>query len=218
MRKQDLKALGLLAWALAMAAFPASAIAQNNYPPNGTWIPPVALTGGGVPAPGTPTALGTRETATSWNMEAVGHNDLQGRSAYQPIIINQDGRHIAYVGHHNNQKPRLNPLSGQVEVNGTSIVDVTDPAKTRYLAHIATGDNRATGGAQMARVCSGNTLPRGVKGKWYLLRPLGSSAHETTATERSSVVIQRASPLRSAGVISSPSDLTVDHRINANGS
>ena len=70
-------------------------------------------------------------------MEAVGHNDLQGRSAYQPLIINQDGRQIAYVGHHNNQKPLMNPLTGKLEVNGTSIVDVTDPANTKYLAHIA---------------------------------------------------------------------------------
>ena len=81
-------------------------------------------------------APGTTERASQWNMESVGHNDLQGRSAYQPIIINQDGRQIAYVGHHNNQKPLMNPLNGKVEVNGTSIVDVTDPANTKYLAHI----------------------------------------------------------------------------------
>jgi hypothetical protein len=30
----------------------------------------------------------------------------------------------------------------------------------------------------MVRVCGGNTLPRAVKGKWYLLRPLGGRAHE----------------------------------------
>jgi hypothetical protein len=30
----------------------------------------------------------------------------------------------------------------------------------------------------MVRVCSGNTLPHGVKGKWYLLRPARHSAHE----------------------------------------
>jgi hypothetical protein len=101
-----------------------------------------------------------------------------GTIAYQPLIINQDGRQIAYVGHHNNQKPLLNPLNGKMEVSGTSIVDVTDPANTKYLAHIATGEGRGNGGAQMVRVCSGNTLPRGVKGKWYLLRPLGDSAHE----------------------------------------
>jgi hypothetical protein len=177
MRTDPLKIVRL-GWVLALAALPASALAQNNYPPNGPWIPPVALTGGGVPAPGTPTALGARDTATTWNMEAAGHNDLQGRSAYQPIIINQDGRHIAYVGHHNNQTPRLNPLSGQVEVNGTSIVDVTDPANTRYLAHIPTGTAQGEGGSQMVQVCSGSVLPNGVRGQWYLLRPYGSRAHE----------------------------------------
>ena len=44
---------------------------------------------------------GGEDGAESRDMRLVGHNDLQGRSAYQPIIINQDGRHIAYVGHHN---------------------------------------------------------------------------------------------------------------------
>ena len=107
-------------------------------------------------------------------MEIVGHDDLQGRSAYQPLIINQNGRQIAYVGHHDNQKPIVNPMTGKAEINGTSVVDVTDPARPKYLAHIASG----RGGAQMVRVCSGDTLPHGVKGKWYLLRPYGNSAHE----------------------------------------
>ena len=107
-------------------------------------------------------------------MEVVGHDDLQGRSAYQPTIISQNGREIAYVGHHDNQKPIVNPMTGKPEINGTSVVDVTDPARPKYLAHIASG----RGGAQMARVCSGDTLPQGVKGKWYLLRPYGNSAHE----------------------------------------
>ena len=30
----------------------------------------------------------------------------------------------------------MNPLTGQVEDNGTSIVDVTDPKHPRYLHHI----------------------------------------------------------------------------------
>jgi hypothetical protein len=37
---------------------------------------------------------------SAWNTELAGHSDLQGRSAYQPIIINENGREIAYVGHH----------------------------------------------------------------------------------------------------------------------
>ena len=34
------------------------------------------------------------------NMRLVGVNDLQARSAYQPVIQEQSGRWIAYIGHH----------------------------------------------------------------------------------------------------------------------
>jgi hypothetical protein len=65
------------------------------------------------------------------NMHLVGFNDLQGRSAYQPTIHHQGNRWIAYIGHHGGTdavpKP-INPLTGQLELSGTSIVDVTDPA------------------------------------------------------------------------------------------
>ena len=73
------------------------------------------------------------------NMRLVGCNDLQARSAYQPIIHKQGDRYIAYVGHHGGTqavpKP-VNPLNGQAEFNGTSIIDVTDPKQPKYLAHI----------------------------------------------------------------------------------
>ncbi|PYM11963.1 MAG: hypothetical protein DMD81_25445, partial [Candidatus Rokuibacteriota bacterium] len=107
--------------------------------------------------------------AEQHDMELVGHDDLQGRSAYQPTPHLQRGRWIAYVGHHGGRA--RNPLTGVDEDNGTSIVDVTDPTKPRYLAHIpgAPGGSEQ-GGAQMVRVCEGDTLPRGAKGKTYLLR------------------------------------------------
>src|SRR5215469_4391585 len=59
------------------------------------------------------------------NMELVGYNDLQGRSAYQPVIEKQGSRWIAYIGHHAGVQP--NALTGRDESNGTSVVDVTDP-------------------------------------------------------------------------------------------
>src|SRR5262249_30970105 len=150
------------------------AVARRSSPPNGAAIPVVRLAGGATDPAGQAPAVRTADEPSTWNMEIVGHDDLQGRSAYQPIIISQNGREIAYVGHHDNQKPIVNPMTGKPEVNGTSVVDVTDPAHPKYLAHIASG----RGGAQMVRVCSGDTLPHGVKGKWYLLRPYGNSAHE----------------------------------------
>jgi len=161
--------------ASGIAAVPLMLTAQQSaFPPNGPAIPMVKLTGGGNYPPGTEPAPGPIDKPSTWNMDILGQSDLQGRSAYQPTIVNQDGRFIAYVGHHDNQKPIVNPMTGQAEINGTSVVDVTDPAKTRYLAHIPSG----RGGSQMTRVCSGNVLPHGVKGKWYLLRPHGNSGHE----------------------------------------
>src|SRR6266403_5288210 len=72
------------------------------------------------------------------DMRLVGMNDLQARSAYQPTIHKQGDRTIAYIGHHGGTpevpKPH-NPLTGQAEFNGTSIVDVTDPSKPKYLFH-----------------------------------------------------------------------------------
>ena len=175
--------LPLLVSCLFAALLVATPIAQTQLVPNGPAIPPVALSGGGSPPPAVAPAPGREIARLSGTWKSLAITTSRDDSAYQPIIINQDGRQIAYVGHHNNQKPLMNPLTGKLEVSGTSIVDVTDPANTRYLAHIATGgdgaaDDRRSGGAQMVRVCSGNTLPRGVKGKWDPLRPLGNRAHE----------------------------------------
>ena len=73
------------------------------------------------------------------NMRLVGYNDLQGRSAYQPTIHRQGDRWIAYIGHHGGTddvlKP-VNPVTGQAEFNGTSIIDVTDAAHPKYLRHL----------------------------------------------------------------------------------
>ena len=111
------------------------------------------------------------------NMRLVGTDDLQARSAYQPIVHHQGARWIAYIGHHGGK--RTNPLTGQIELNGTSIVDVTDPAHPRYLHHIPGAEGEAeAGGAAMVRVCDGKTLPRAAREKTYLLRTLGNLAHE----------------------------------------
>ena len=99
------------------------------------------------------------------NMRLVGFNDLQARSAYQPTIHKQGDRYIAYIGHHGGTpevpKP-INPMTGQAEFNGTSIIDVTDPTKPKYLMHIPGQEgNFEAGGAQMVRVCDGKTPAEG---------------------------------------------------------
>ena len=119
-------------------------------------------------------------------MALVGYNDLQARSAYQPVIKKQGDRWIAYIGHHGGTE--LNPLNGEMEANGTSVLDVTDPKNPKYLFHIpgeavkgaATpgGGGSESGGAQMVRACSGSELPHADKSKFYLLRNYGNTAQE----------------------------------------
>jgi hypothetical protein len=116
-------------------------------------------------------------TIEQHDMALVGYNDLQGRTAYQPLVRKHGDRWIAYVGHHGDEL--MNPLTGKAEPNGTSILDVTDPKRPKYLSHIPGEVGRAeAGGAQMVRVCDGSELPRADKSKVYLLRTFGNSAQE----------------------------------------
>jgi len=130
------------------------------------------------------------------NVRLVGFHDLAARSAYQPTIKQQGNRWIAYIGSHGGRQ--VNPLTGQLEENGTSILDVTDPKKPKLLAHIP-GEKgrevpgRETGGAQMARVCHGSELPKANKNKTYLLRTFGDSAQEiwdVTSPEKPALVVR----------------------------
>jgi hypothetical protein len=163
----------ILSW--LTSAMPASAQA---YPPDGPNIPAIANTedasgsfGQDLRAPPPPNAW---DQESAWNMKVEGFTDNQGRPIYQPLIVNQDGREILYLG--NLTGSLLNPLTGKVESNGTSIIDVTDVHHPRFLFHIP-GPPGAVGnaGAQMVRVCSGSVLPHGEKGKWYLLRAFGNA-------------------------------------------
>jgi hypothetical protein len=117
-------------------------------------------------------------SAKAKDMALVGYDDLQNRSAYHPVIHHQGDRFVAYIGHHGGSA--LNPLTGKVEPNGTSIVDVTDPRKPKYLAHVPGSPEGAgeTGGAQMVRVCDGKGFSKGDPNKTYLLRTLGNEGHE----------------------------------------
>jgi hypothetical protein len=110
------------------------------------------------------------------NMELVGFSAVQGRPIYQPVIQHQGNRWIAYLSHHNDGTGQslFNPLTGQDEHNGLSIVDVTDPRRPVFLHHIPGPD--PTGGGQMVRLCSGRDLPIH-DNRWYLLRPFDGT-HE----------------------------------------
>src|SRR5215813_10700095 len=104
------------------------------------------------------------------NMDLVGYNDLQGRSAYQPTIHKQGDRWIAYIGHHGGTQ--LNPLTGKPENNGTSIVDVTDPRQPKYVAHIpgeppTPGRGEGRGGPKCSG-CGGAPTRLGLKKKGFI--------------------------------------------------
>ena len=110
----------------------------------------------------------------SKNMRLVGMHDLQGRSAYQPVIHRQGDRWIAYVGTQRGRGVAVhNPLTGVNEGSGTFIIDVTDPTRPATLFHIPGDRTNPTkvSNAQMVRVCD-----RG--GERYLLRSAGDTRHE----------------------------------------
>ena len=122
----------------------------------------------------------------AWNMRLVGYEPLQARSAYQPTIHKHGDRYIAYVGHHGGSTripEPVNPMTGKAETNGTSLIDVTDPAHPKFLTHIQGASGLyEDGGAQMVRVCDGAGLSKGVKDAIYMLRTFGNLAHEVWNT------------------------------------
>src|SRR5256885_12747868 len=73
-----------------------------------------------------------QHAASASNMALLGHHDLQGRSAYQPVIHEQNGRWIAYVGHHGGGAPDPPPRGG--EDSGAPILPVTHPRPPPSLA------------------------------------------------------------------------------------
>ena len=85
------------------------------------------------------------------NVRLVGYHDLQGR---QSLVVTTksdpaNGNWV-YIGHtpndradpqasddgQGNDQPILNPITGQMEWNGTSIVEISDPSHPRLVWHI----------------------------------------------------------------------------------
>ncbi|HJU15209.1 MAG TPA: hypothetical protein VJ770_01955 [Stellaceae bacterium] len=151
------------------------------YLPDGPNVPLVTLNEGqsgaaGLPPLPVPPPNGWDQQSI-WNMQVVGFNDNQGRaSSDDGWIEDENGRYIAYVADSPGSAP--NPLTGQPEPNGTSLIDVTNPAKPVFLHHIPAVIPGSSGSTHVA-VCGGATLP-GVKNqnKWFLIRHSGSVDQE----------------------------------------
>ena len=184
--------------------FGAYALAQN-YPPYGPNLPLAHFDHGTrphltPPPPNlmcpvlSPTCQDVRTAQSEWNTELLGYDSLDGRSTYQPIVVHQGNRYIAYMAHH--AGCAINRLNLANEVNGTSLLDVTDPSHPVYLAHIpnspsdgatCTGSLDAAGN-QMVHVCGGDTLPSSSRaeadrkrGHYYMLRTNGNSSGQPGA-------------------------------------
>jgi hypothetical protein len=81
----------------------------------------------------------------SRDVQLVGHHDLQGRESLVVVARSDEANgNWVYVGHHEtfwDGAPKLNSLTGRMEWNGTSILDVADPAAPRLAWHIPNESN-----------------------------------------------------------------------------
>jgi len=109
------------------------------------------------------------------NVRLVGYHDLQGRQSLQ-LVARSDAANgnWLYVGHQpndrpNSQEPQMNPVTGQAEINGTSIIDITDPAKPTLKWHIP-----GISGANHRAVSVVYDYKHNSSGRDYLIRSLDS--------------------------------------------
>jgi hypothetical protein len=193
----------------------------QEYPPFGSEVPRAHFDHKQRPQlkPPAPHLLPDGRTAQSaWNMELLGSDTLDGRSTYQPFVIRQGHRVIAYMAHHAGSG--INRLNGKSETNGTSILDVTDPAHPVYLAHIpGPAGSIDAAGNQMAHVCSGNSLPSKTheeaerkEGHYYLLRSNGNSSGSANPGLESHQIFDVTDPAHPALVTAVVSQLTNTHK------
>jgi hypothetical protein len=124
----------------------------------GSWVALVAATVAmstlACSAPPSPPATSADERAeAASNVRLVGHDDLQGReSLVVTTLADPANGSWVYVGHHESywdDKPKRNPITGRDEWNGTSIVNVDDPARPRYVWHIPNETNRNSRGVSV---------------------------------------------------------------------
>ena len=158
-----------------------AALASPPYVPDGPSFPTITLNEGQEGAAGLPPLVvpppNRFDQQSIWNMKVVGFNDNQGRpSSDDGWIENQNGVYILYVT--DSGGAHFNPLTHQMEKDGTSLINVTDPAHPVFLHHIPS----TTGSASHVAVCGGNTLPNGavnhLTNRWYMIRHDGSINQE----------------------------------------
>jgi len=110
-----------------------------------------ASSGGESPAAAPATADPRADDAQ--NVRLVGYHDLQGReSLVVTTLADPANGSWVYVGHHESYwdgKPKLNPITGKQEWNGTSILNVDDPSNPKLVWHIPNDANRNSRGVSV---------------------------------------------------------------------
>ena len=87
------------------------------------------------------------------NIRLVGYNDLQGRESLVVVTKSDEANgNWVYVGHHESYydgEQRFNPITDQMEWNGTSILEISDPANPRMVWHIPNDVNANSRGVSV---------------------------------------------------------------------
>jgi hypothetical protein len=107
------------------------------------------------------------------NVKQVGYNDLQGRQSLV-VVTRSDAANgnWVYVGHSPNnrtdpEEPILNPITGKKEWNGTSILEISDPANPKLVWHIPNEVNANSRSVSVVYDYKFNSSPAG---RDYLIR------------------------------------------------
>ncbi len=176
--------LSLLLVGFSGFTFGLSGIASaQGYLPDGPNVPVITLNEGPEGAAGLPPLPvpppNSWNQQSIWNMKVVGYNKNQGRpSSDDGWIENENGRYILYMT--DSGGSAYNQLTGKVEGNGTSLIDVTYPNNPVFLWHIPASQ----GSSSHVAVCGSNTLnnapskPGLPANHWYIVRHNGSIDQE----------------------------------------
>jgi hypothetical protein len=121
------------------------------------------------PAADAPAASATADDAE--NVRLVGYNDMQGRYALEVKTKSDDANgNWVYVGHvpgGQDKEGLFNPITKKMEWNGTSILEISDPANPKFVWHIPNDRSANSRSASVVYDYGFNSSPAG---RDYLIR------------------------------------------------
>ena len=114
--------------------------------------------------------------AEAQNVRLVGYHDLQGRESLQ-VTTKSDAANgdWVYVGHSDNywgEPQHLNPITNRMEWNGTSILEISDPANPKLVWHIP---NDVSANSRSVSVVYDYQFDSNPPGRDYLVRSMHAS-------------------------------------------